>query len=325
MNPSDIQTFGQIASGSKRKSEDEDQHEERRVQRRIDHDTAFEITIAAPSTLKKMLHILRTIVSRCNFDIVSTPEFSGLVTKTMDSSQSAILDIRLAADIQFGSLSQNNFSIPLNQTHKLIEGFVDSSPLIISQKKLDSQLCIKSVGAGIQMYSRVVNLNTLEPEDTDEVDMDWLEFDYVIDLQNVPRFVSFIKDAKGLDAQDISLRLFELSNGSIAFHVLFKTNDADMEDCFISNTMTQSNGTQNCVISRGTEFSTMDNQLDNVVRNPEPIYEESFSLPFLHSFISNIKANTITMRLKSNRPMLLEHRLSEKSIIRFLLSPIVKD
>lgn len=317
---------------NKRKHEVEDPVEPqpipefRRVRRRIDDNVAFVITVAAPSTIKKMIHILRTIVSRADFDVVDSPEFTGITVKSMDSSQSAMIDIRLAADVQFGSHSQNRFSIPLNQAHKLIEGFVDTAPLLISQKKLDSQLRIESAGAGVQMYSRVVNMNTLEPVDVDGIpSMNSIPFDYVVDFQSVPRLANFIKDAKGLDAQDITLRMFEMNNGSIAFHILFTASDASMEDCFISNTATEMNGRQQCVISRSAEFSTMDSQLENAVRNPNPIYNEVFNLNHLNSFISNIKANTITMRLGPKKPLLLENHLTEQSIIRFMIAPNVSN
>lgn len=284
----------------------------------------FRLTFTNPQGLKQLTEIVGNILTECHFQVHTGKNggFEGIVVESIDSKMVCMITARLACRAEG---KDGVFCVKMSTLNTLLRSVQPHYCLDVTRVEGSPEVDIHAYETSSTACRSRFSMRTLAKEMHD-VKLDDIDYEYTVEI-DLTTLRQIVKMARDLKASVMRFTVEEPVKEQDARHTYLKVSadgdDADMLHCFHSVTEWEEQDSGNDGGSGNVVIRTADDAEAGTSGGELAMkYSERFSTDYLSYFLKSMERHPLTMRLSSNKPLILHYPLgSNESSICFVLAP----
>jgi len=270
----------------------------------------FSIVIASPSVFRNAIEIVSNTLVCATF-YVEKDENKGHVYLRVDSMDpSSVSAVKLRMQLTGTVVAPTSFTVKLKMMLALLKSSPQHEALELYREKDADTVFLRSVGLDQETFELKTLDETYEPVAISDIQGTFYSIEF-----DTPRIKTIARLAQTIRAETLRIRVHAPANGTGGFIILKIDASGDEANA----TWTYQSSQDFSASERYQLCMSSDDKLDDKLIE---IYDRSFSVAYISSFVKAMDRSTIVMTLGGNSPLIIEYFLGlEESDIRFLLAP----
>lgn len=293
------------------------------AKRKLEDDVDFRLTVAPIGTFQTLVSTIHHLLNDVHFYVIKNDEFEGIKVDSSTPDNTTMLKQQLTCTVEMPEgVEEVNFCVNANQLNLRIKNGNASAFEIVRHKGQEDHIKIFYPNSNPR---RQFTLRTLTK---DIVDNRMFDIATQISIQiRLSELKEITRDFSKYGAAFMKIKV-ESSNG---------LNDNTNHSFFTLSSETDGNNLSE-VTYHSTYRKTEDNDIqvvcddesmidyDTAKQSAKKLYEDSFPLDTINSFLKSIDKGFVWLALSKEGPMILQYSLgNDQSIMRLILAPCATD
>lgn len=282
------------------------------------------MTITNPQSFRRVLGILKGIISKAHFHVEKTPDFEGISLFSIDSAFVCAIDMKFGCSVPvFGAAENMSFCVNTAIFHDFVAE-VDPKAILVLEKR-DNKL--KMLGQDDSGNEQSFTIALIEGEYQKPCLKNIMS---LIEVHlNCKKLKSFIKLVNSIKATDVTFQVLSVGK-KLAFVASAQGDEqATVQIKFQSHTTEDDEETGEFAIQLKDQDVEMDNadeaHEEEEKEKTKELYREDFSVDYLNSLTKPMDQKDVCISMCPDQPLRLKVPLGDKSYLTAILSAKISD
>lgn len=293
------------------------------------HGASFKITFECASALRVLADVFDSMLDTVDIQVLNTPTFSGIMIEAMDTKQISLVVAQLQADVTM-DCERTAFCVNTKTLQTVVKSAQPHFSIDISSVPGSSSVRLVAYESLSNSTVTRFTLPTLVCDEERSTLQD-IDYKFHIDMETAV-LKQIVRMVLLLGGDSLTFRVQQLCHGhdekrtksSKSKHTILTLSSGgnghacDQEHTFYSLTEERDGASM-----MGTQTEIKNVPVDEDL---ETKYEEVFGAKHLQEFLKSIDRHTVTLRLDTGHPLIINHKLGvEDSFVCLAVAPQVVD
>lgn len=286
------------------------------------------------STFKIFMDSINSVMVDCSFQIVDTEDFKGVAVECLDLSQTCLLQGRLSAQVFKSEENTQVFCVRMANIMNSLRSIAPSYFVEMWCLKGSTEVWLQIYEPRVGSHRPTFQICTLD-KNNEICCLENTEYDIFVEI-DMKILQNTLKTAKDHRAEAITIGVYsqtESENRCVSYFILSYSGDEVKATITVGQSITEiaendSDGMP--LVIKASEPKTLDEKQTPQKTDLKTCFENTFGCQNIMDFIKSLDRQTLTLRLKQDRPLILDYPLGSsislgdsetRDFLKYIIAP----